>query len=163
MVSKFSSIYVNKEWCETLYYPAFGPWPAREMDKTTAPHHEAYSDADRCRRLQSTDVGAIVRLSSSLFRRPSLNAEDNRQITPSYVSFRIRFPARPHRCGCRFRSADLNPEVQIYKLFAKHTGCCRYFFRLSMRAGDYDRHYNPLCIILAAGFLTPAGLVPWSR
>ena len=69
----------------TLLNPTFRPWLAYEMDKTTAPHHEAYRIANRGWRLYATDAGAIVRSSSSRFRRPSLNVEDSRRITPLYV------------------------------------------------------------------------------
>ena len=56
-------------------------WRTLAVDKTTAPHREAYTDSlsGVC---IAIDVGAIVKLSSLLIKPPSLELEDKISITP---------------------------------------------------------------------------------
>ena len=59
-------------------------WRTLAVDKTTAPHRKAYTEALSGMGI-ATDVGAIVKLSSLLIKPPSLELEDKISITPSSV------------------------------------------------------------------------------
>ncbi len=59
-------------------------WRTLAVDKTTAPHRRAYTEAPSGIGI-ATDVGAIVKLSSLLIKPPSLELEDKISITPSSV------------------------------------------------------------------------------
>ena len=65
----------------SLSYPNSRSWRTFAVDKTTAPHREAYTDSlsGVC---IAIDVGAIVKLSSLLIKPPSLELEDKISITP---------------------------------------------------------------------------------